>query len=275
MDALKSRLIRIFCLCWMFGPGAVFAAPDAELDQQAAYNISQSVVGKQIGNYILRDRNGNNVRLSDYLGKPLLVSFVYTGCFETCPTDTVVIAKAVSATQDLLGSDVFHTISIGFNVPFDSPEAMATFARQRGISPRNWEFLSPDISNIAALARDFGFSYVATPKGFDHITQLTVVNRNGRIYRQLYSDSLNPQSIINILRDINNGVVPVAQGWSGAWNRVRLLCSVYDRESESYRTDYSLIIGLLVGFAILGSVVYILVSEWRQQRRRVRQISIK
>lgn len=245
------------------------ATADAELDPQAAYNVSQAVIGTSPADYVLRDRSGKDVRLSSYRGKPLLVSFIYTGCFQTCPTDTLLISKAVAATQDLLGSDVMHTVSIGFNVPFDSPETMAAFSQQRGITARNWEFLSPDMKSVAALTRDFGFSHIATPKGFDHVTQLTVVDRDGRIYRQLYGDSLNAQAIIAVLRDMDNGVVPVPDGWSGVMTRIKLLCTVYDSDSGTYRADYSLIVGLLVGATILGSVAWLLVSEWRRQRRRV------
>ncbi len=244
------------------------AVANEGLDPQATYNTSQAVVGTSPADYVLRDRSGKEVRLSSYRGKPLLVSFIYTGCFQICPSDTLLVSKAVNATHDLLGNGAFETVSIGFNMPFDSPEAMAAFSQQRGITSRNWEFLSPDIKTVAALTRDFGFSYIATPKGFDHVTQLTVLDRNGRIFRQLYGDNLNAQAIIAALRDIDDGVVPVPAGWSGVLARVRLLCTIYDRDSGTYRADYSLIVGLLVGASILGSVIYFLVSEWRRQRRR-------
>ena len=42
----------------------------------------------------------------------------------------------------------FHVASIGFNVPFDSPEAMRTFARQQGVMVPGWEFLSPDLPTL-------------------------------------------------------------------------------------------------------------------------------
>jgi len=253
----------------LFGAGAAHAAAEDRLDPQAAYNASQAVIGRPIGNYLLRDRAGNSVRLSDYRGKPLLVSFIYTGCFQACPTDTLLIAKAVSATQDLLGAGAFRIVSIGFNVPFDSPQAMASFSRQRGISIRNWAFLSPEASAVSALTRDFGFTFLATPKGFDHITQLTVVDREGRVYRQLYSENINAQSLLSVLRDLNHGAPAVPEGWSGLLTRIRLLCTVYDRDTGSYRADYSLIVGFLAGLSILGSVAFMLLREWRRQRRRV------
>jgi protein SCO1 len=273
MVALTTMLRRLLAACLAVAATHAWAqqdAPGQKLDQQAAFNASQAAVGRAIGDHRLQAAGGRTVHLRDYRGKPLLVSFIYTGCFQTCPTDTLKIAGAVSAVQDLLGHDVVRVASIGFNVPFDSPEAMAAFARQQGISMRGWDFLSPSVSTVATLTNDFGFRYVASPKGFDHVTQLTVVDRNGRIYRQLYGDGLNPQAIVAALRDMDNGTVPVAQGWSGVAARFRLLCSVYDSDSASYRSDYSLIVGILAGISILGSVAWMLGSEWRKQRRTAR-----
>lgn len=245
------------------------AAPPG-LVMETAFNASQAAVGRDIGNHRLQGTGGRTVQLSEYRGKPLLVSFIYTGCFQTCPTDTLQIANAVNAVQDLLGPDVVKVASIGFNVPFDTPDAVAAFARQQGSATRGWDFLTPSMDTVGALTRDFGFSYIATPKGFDHVTQLTVVDREGKIYRQLYGDGLNPQAIVAALRDIDNGTIPVATGWAGLEARFRLLCTVYDSETGSYRSDYSLIVGILTGMSILGSVAWWLGREWRTHRRKAR-----
>ncbi|MCB1625619.1 MAG: SCO family protein, partial [Pseudomonadales bacterium] len=58
------------------------------LDERAALTASQAVVGTVPQDFTLLDRREKPVRLSDYRGKPLLVSFIYTGCFSICPTQT-------------------------------------------------------------------------------------------------------------------------------------------------------------------------------------------
>ena len=122
-----STARRLLALCLAVAAMQVSAqdAPPQKLDPQAAFEAGQAALGRDVGNHRLQAAGGRTVQLSDYRGKPLLVSFIYTGCFQTCPTDTLKIAGAVSAVQDLLGHDVVRVASIGFNVPFDSPEAMA------------------------------------------------------------------------------------------------------------------------------------------------------
>ncbi|MBK8742971.1 MAG: SCO family protein [Betaproteobacteria bacterium] len=149
--------------------------PDAE----RAVGISQAVIGKPVGDHAFTDRLHRNVRLADYRGKPLVVSFIYTSCFQVCPATTQFLARAVAAARQALGNDSFQVVSIGFNQPFDNPDALAAFARKAGVDDPRWEFLAPPAPDVPALARDFGFTYYATPKGFDHLTQLTVVDAEG------------------------------------------------------------------------------------------------
>ena len=69
-----------------------------------------------------------------------------------------------------------HIVSIGFNQPFDSPEALKAFSTQHGIHLPNWEFLSPAPAIVDELTQNFGFSYVATTAGFDHLNQISFVD---------------------------------------------------------------------------------------------------
>ena len=157
------------------------------LDNETAYRISQQAIGKPVGDHVLLDRQGRPKRLADYRGKPLLVNFVYTACFNVCPTTTRNLQKAVQNTIAVLGTDRFNIVSIGFNQPFDSPEAMKAFATQYGIHLPNWEFLSPAPAIVDDVTRNFGFSYIATTAGFDHLNQISFVDAEGRIVRQVLS----------------------------------------------------------------------------------------
>ncbi len=70
-----------------------------KLDQASALRISQSAIGTMPNDYTFLDRQERPVRLSRYRGKPLLVSFIYTGCFQVCPTNTKSLHEAVQTLQ--------------------------------------------------------------------------------------------------------------------------------------------------------------------------------
>lgn len=263
-------------------PGAALeiAAPAAAnaqayspaLDQTAALRASQSAVGRTIGDYTLQDREGRTVRLSSYRGKPLLVSFIYTGCFQICPTTTRALQQATSVARTALGDNRFNVISIGFNQPADSPQALKSFAAQYGINAPNWEFLSPPAAIVPELARNFGFAFVATAAGFDHLLQVSVVDAEGRIYRQIYGEGYSADYLTEPLRQLVAGT-PVADATSVAaiLEQVRILCSVYDPRTGKYRVSYALVIEIAGGATFLVWIIWFFFSEWLTRRRAARR----
>lgn len=272
----RATAFRALALLAALGGAALAAAQSAgvtpALDQTAALRLSQAAVGRPIGDFTLFDREGRPLRLETYRGKPLLVSFIYTGCFQVCPTTTRALQETVSAAQNSLGSDQFRVVSIGFNQPADSPQALKSFAAQHGIRLPNWEFLSPPGAIVADLARAFGFSFVATPAGFDHILQVSVVDAQGRIYRQIYGEAFAADNLIAPLRQLITGA-PVADDTSLAAiiERVRIFCSVYDPVTGKYRVSYGLVFEIAGGITFLIWIIWFFLSEWLSRRNAGRR----
>jgi protein SCO1/2 len=241
------------------------------LDETAALQLSQSVVGTPVGDHVLLDRQQRPTPLARYRGKPLLVSFVYTACFQVCPTTTKNLQKAVENTVGMLGADRFNIISIGFNQPFDSPQAMKDFATQHGIHLPNWEFLSPAAAIVDELTQNFGFSYVATTAGFDHMNQITLVDAEGRIYRQIYGQSFTAQDLAEPLKAMITGapIPPQTSTLAELVDRVRIICSVYDPISGRYRTNYALyfeIAGFISFMFFMGWVAWSFMRKRREEK---------
>ncbi|MEK7437799.1 MAG: SCO family protein [Pseudomonadota bacterium] len=269
-----GALLAIFCCVAVPAAALETAAPalSPALDQATALRASQAVVGRAIGDYTLLDREGRSVRLSSYRGKPLLVSFIYTGCFQICPTTTRALQLAASVARDALGAGRFNVISIGFNQPADTPQALKSFAAQYGINSPNWEFLSPPAAIVPDLARDFGFGFVATAAGFDHLLQVSVVDAEGRIYRQIYGENYSADFLTEPLRQLIAGTpVADATSFSEIFEQVRILCSVYDPRTGKYRVSYAIVLELAGGATFLLWVLWFFLNEWWTRRRSARR----
>jgi protein SCO1/2 len=228
------------------------------LDEKAALQLSQSVIGQPVGDHVLLDRQERPVQLAKYRGKPLLVNFIYTACFQVCPTTTRNLQQAVEGTVNVLGADRFNIISIGFNQPFDSPPAMKAFATSYGIHLPNWEFLSPAAAIVNDLTQNFGFSYVTTTAGFDHMNQVTIVDADGKIFRQVYGENFTAADLAEPLKAMITGapIPPQTSTLAEIVDRVRILCSVYDPITGKYRTNYALY------FDIAGFISFMLFMIW-------------
>jgi protein SCO1/2 len=184
-----------------------------------------------------------------------------------CPTTTKNLQKAIEGLVNRVGPDKFTVISIGFNQPFDSPQALKSFAIQNGIRLPNWDFLSPAPALVPELTRDFGFSFVQSVAGFDHLNQVTLVDAQGKIVRQVYGQIFTADMLAEPLKALlgGNALPPDTFSLAELGDRIRILCSVYDPTSGKYRVSYGVI------FEIAGAITFILwlvIFWWRDRRHK-------
>lgn len=244
----------------------VFFVVKAEaFDEKLALKESQAAIGRQVGNYGFVDSEGRAVRLADLRGKPLVVHFVYTGCFQVCPTATRFLAAAVKDAERSLGPGSFRVATIGFNLPFDSPGAMKAFSLKHGLSSPDWLFLTPEAESLPALVADFGFRYEPTAAGFDHLLQASIVDRDGRIYRQVYGESFDAPLFAGPLLELVKKAPQANVNLESIWEKTKLLCTVYDPSSGRYRLNYAVLIEILIGASIMIGGIAFLAVEWRRR----------
>ena len=235
-------------------------------DEQLALKESQAAIGRQVGLYRFSDSSGGPVGIADLRGKPLVVSFIYTGCIQVCPASTQFLAAAVKEAERTLGPGTFRVATIGFNLPFDDPASMRAFARKFGVASPNWLFLTPEAESLPALTADLGFRYEATPAGFDHLLQVSILDREGRVYRQIYGDAFDAPAFTGSLLELAQNA-PLAQpGLAPMLEKFRLLCTVYDPAAGRYRLNYVVIIELLIGASVMLGGIGFLIMEWRRRR---------
>jgi len=224
-----------------------------DFDSNQALKNSQNAIDHSLAAYTFHDRNGQQVKLTDFYGKPMLISLVYSSCFHICPATTQNLARAVSATRSAVGKNKFSILTIGFDSLRDTPERMRGFARQQGVSnEQNWFFLSADKATIARLTSNLGFIFTPSPKGFDHLIQTTVVDKEGKIYRQIYGMNFDPSNLTEAMKELVFGLSPETLSLSSLVNRARLFCTVYDPSSGTYKFNYAMIFGMIVGVLVLS-----------------------
>jgi len=235
-----------------------------DFDSDKALKNSQDAIGQTLPGYTFHDRNGALVKLMDFHGKPLLISLVYTSCFHVCPATTQNLARAVRVTRSAVGEDKFSIVTVGFDALHDTPERMKGFARQQGVSSeQNWYFLSADQATITRLAASMGFIFTPSPKGFDHLIQTTLVDKEGKIYRQIYGMDFDPSVLTEAMKELVFGLSPATLNLSSLVSRVRLFCTVYDPSTGTYKLNYAMLFGMSVGILMLTVTGFFLVRFLR------------
>lgn len=254
-------------ICCLLCSTVAAADGSASFDRTEALAISQAAIGNPVGDHEFRSVNGQQIRLSQFRGKPLVISLIYTSCYHICPATTAHLAKVVRKARNALGEDSFHVLTIGFDAANDTVERMRVFAAEQGVDFQGWDVLSGDASAIEALAADLGFQYHPTPNGFDHLIQASIVDPRGVVYRQVYGIQFDTPHLIEPLKVLVFGGKEETSLLDEITARVKLFCTVYDPASDSYRFDYSIFVGLIMGL-VLGSVfLYLLYREWVSSRK--------
>ncbi len=240
----------------------------AEFDYKKDLKTSQEAIGNILGDYKVSEAYDRVQSLANFRGKPLVLSLVYTACYEICPMTTRHLAEVVDKAREALGIDSFNTAVLGFDSRIDTPEAMRLFAVKQGIDDDPaWHLLSvkPDI--VPALIKDLGFNYYPSSRGFDHIIQVSVIDSNGKLYRQVYGQAFSTPLLIEPLKDLVLGKPKPNQSLTDELvNKVRFFCTTYDPVRDGYYFDYSLFVGMLIGaLIILSGIAFILKEALRRK----------
>jgi protein SCO1 len=244
------------------------AVASADIERRAI-EVSQQALGNQVGALRFIDAQGQARSLDELRGQPVVLSLIFTACVHSCQVSTRQLDRVVQIARKALGHDSFTVLTVGFDQPVDTPAQMASYARRYGISDENWHFLSsPDAGTVAALMDAVGFLYQPSPRGFDHTVQLTLLDRDGRVVRQVYGEVFPTPQLVEPLKDlVFNRPIAEAGLLGQLGDRVRLFCTVYDAQGDRYIFDYSLFAGMFIGVLFLGSSIVWLVVEIRKSRR--------
>jgi len=252
----------LLCLCAIL---PVHGQEEPVFDNERALAYSQSAIGRQIGSYRLTDSGGEEFSVGPAPGKPLVVSFVFSSCYHVCPLITANLQHVTGIAGETLGEDSFDVLTVGFDTVTDTPQRMREYARARGVDGRQWRFLSGDEQTIARMTRDLGFIFFPSPRGFDHLAQITIIDAEGVIYRQIYGDSFTPPQLVEPLKELVFGTKSRLPLSLSEWvKNVRLFCTIYDPATGRYIFDYSVPVAFVTGLFSLGLILLFIIHLWRR-----------
>lgn len=155
--------------------------------------------------FMLTSQDGAQVTLTDFRGKVVAVTFIYTSCTSTCP----VLTPMMSFVQDQLGRDFGRNIvfvSITIDSERDTPQVLKEYAQSFGADLNGWTFLTGSSAVIREVARRYG---VVTSKNafgdLDHTFLTSIVDQRGILRVQYAGVRFDPEEfkrdLVGLLRE--------------------------------------------------------------------------
>ena len=169
--------------------------------------VGMLTVGEMAPDAVLLDQDGRTRRFSEWRGKTVAVTFVYTRCPfpDFCP----LMDRNFAAAQHALMSNAalagrVHLISVSFDPGYDTPRVLHEHARRVGSDSKLWTWLTgePDVVEKFALA--FGVSTMPDekqPQDIVHNLRTAVIDRSGKIASILTGNDWTAETLLANLRD--------------------------------------------------------------------------
>jgi protein SCO1/2 len=127
--------------------------------------------GVRAPDFALRDQDGRAVTMRSLRGRPVVVTFLYTTCQNTCPAQ----AQQIKGALDQLGHDL-PAIAISVDPPRDTADSASHFLAKQGMTGR-LRFVLGSRAQLQPLWR----RYAVTPQrpGQEHMGRIVLVDAHG------------------------------------------------------------------------------------------------
>jgi protein SCO1 len=121
--------------------------------------------------FALRNQDGERVSMRSLRGQPVIVTFLYTHCENTCPIQ----AQTVRGALDELGHDV-PALAIAVDPPNDTPRSARKFLAEQRVSGR-LDFVLGSRAELRRLWDGFGVRPQSVTE--EHNARITLVDARG------------------------------------------------------------------------------------------------
>ena len=169
------------------------------------------MMSKKAAEFTLQDADGNRVRLSDFLGKVVVLNFVYTNCPDVCPLHSEAIASIQEAINQTPMKNLVKFVSITTDPKRDTTAVMKTYGPEHGLNPANWAFLTSGSDKLGAtreLAKRYGLKFMLSKDGYQmHAVVTYLIDKSGNLrakYHGLKFKETNMIVHINALTNDNH-----------------------------------------------------------------------
>jgi protein SCO1/2 len=170
--------------------------------------------GDQITDFTLVNQDGKPIRLSQYKGRGVALTFVYTRCPQ--PDQCTLMSTNFAAIEQELqqSKDVYaktHLLSITFDPEYDTPKVMRSYGashsgRYSDEVFKHWEFATGTAEQVKAIAEYFGvrsFKDSATGKEeLIHSLRTAVIDPQGRLVKLYRGNEWKPADIAADLKSL-------------------------------------------------------------------------
>jgi protein SCO1 len=277
-----KRIIWLICFCILLIPRTGAGHDTLETGDAAGGKITiEERTGQAIPrNLRFTDESGKQVKLGDFLGKPVILTLVYYTCEHICPQLLAGLAQALPRLAMTPGKD-YRMITVSFDET-DKPQAAAAtkhnYIKAIGtpFPEAAWKFLTGPKESIQDLTGAVGFSYRKDSHGFTHPVVLIFITPEGNISSYFYVTKFQYGAAYPIAFtsfDLNMGLTQAAQGKAvTGFKRALLYCFSHEPPGQSKFFTFIFGMGIVTLVALASFFIYLQISSRKYRQGKAYDI---
>ncbi len=179
--------------------GATAAKPNPAETSEASEALQ---AGETVPDFQLLDQNAQPIRLSQFRGKAVLITFIYTRC--PLPNYCPLMSKNFEALQARLEKEApgrFELLSISIDPAFDRPGILRQYASRFERDASTWSFATGTTEQIGQVAEMFGLFFKAENGLIAHDLRTALIGPDGKLVHVWKSNMWTPYEVSRFVRE--------------------------------------------------------------------------
>ena len=168
----------------------------------------QAKEGDEVPDFALINQDAKEIRIRNYRGKTLLLTFIYTRC--PLPEFCTLMSNNFAQIDRQLGDEPelyakTHLLSISIDPEFDKPEVLRSYGaahteRYERETFAHWEFATGTEHQVKEIAQYFGLRYFPDNDQIIHGLRTVIVGPDGKVVKVYTGNEWKPEDVVEELK---------------------------------------------------------------------------
>ncbi len=179
----------------------------------SAPGVVEAGVGDEVPNYALVNQDAKQIKLHDYRGKTLLLTFIYTRCpvpeYCTLMSNNFAVVDKQLQQQPAI-YDKTHLLSISIDPEYDTPQVLRSYGaahteRYQNEAFTHWEFASGTKDQVKGVSQFFGLRYYEGSDQIVHTLKTVIIGPDGKVAKVYTGNEWKPEEVVQEITRLAGG----------------------------------------------------------------------
>lgn len=208
-DTVRCRLVVTADDSWLDRIekiGAENPAPTDLTARAAERELERVQTGERVPDFALTNQFGQRIQLSDYRGRAVVLTFIYTRCPipNFCPRLSQNFAELQTRLQPEFAGKA-QLLSITMDPGFDTPEVLRGYGERHAADFNVWTFATGSREQTDAAGALFGLVQESVGGLINHDLRTALIGPDGRLVHLWKSNVWTPYEVQRLVRETLTG----------------------------------------------------------------------